>query len=198
MAWLDARTAEANAAVRRLHSGAIREHAAARPMPAPAPGTPDYTRGVSEGALDALGGSLRDLNAIRDANVLRLQKDGCPPEVASRIADLKGKLAAQDAELKGLPVGGSAPAAPRRTAAADPIEVAQSWFKSAPGEAARNQAASDLLDSVLPGGMAETRARPSNPQSLEAGARRNVLSQEIARTEAEIERLQGACIAAKR
>jgi hypothetical protein len=162
---------------------------------AQAPGMPDYNKGVTDGALDALDGSLRDLNAIRDANVLRLQKDGCPPEVASRVADLKGQLAAAQAELKNLG-GADAPAAVHQPAAADPNDVATAWFQSAQSDGPRNPAV-DLVDSVLPADMAPTRA-PQNPQPLLAGLRSQTLAQDVARMQAEIARLQAACIAVKR
>jgi hypothetical protein len=156
---------------------------------------PDYNKGVTDGALDALDSSLRDLNAIRDANVLRLQKDGCPPEVASRIADLKGQLAAAQAELKNL---GStdAPAASHSPATADPNDVAMAWFQDAQGDGPRNPAV-DSVDSVLPADMAPART-PQNPQPVLAGLRRQPLVQDVARIQAEIARLQAACIAVKR
>lgn len=162
---------------------------------AQAPGMPDYNKVVTDGAFGALDGSLRDLNAIRDGNVLRLQKDGCPPEVASRIADLKGQLTAAQAELKNMS-GADAPAVPHRPAAADPNDVATAWFQSAQSDGSGNPAV-DSVDSVLPTDMAPARVL-QNPQPALASLRSQTVGQDVARLQAEIARLQAACIAVKR
>ncbi len=155
---------------------------------------PDYARAISGGTLDGLGGSLKDLNAIRDANVARLQKDGCPPEVATRIADLKGRIAALRA---GASPALAAPKDSESAAVADPIEMAESWFKAAPAELAQDAGTEDPLDSVLPGRKDSTRARPAKAVPLKPGERRMTAAEEITRIDAEIARLQGACIEPK-
>src|SRR5579872_960679 len=92
-------------------------------------------RAADSGALDALNKSLQDLNAVRDANLSLVQKDGCAPELASRIADLKAKLHSDEFELNGTESPAAAPTdahTPEKASAAnaaDPMAVASDWFK---------------------------------------------------------------------
>jgi len=125
--------------------------------------------------LDSLTTSLQDLNAIRDGNLARVQKEGCPPEVASRLADLRSRLRQAD------------PPQPKdRAAAGDPMAIASDWFKQAPKAEAPLPGADThdgkLLDNVL----GESAARP-------AETRRKDTEEEIARIKAEIAQLSGAC-----
>ena len=94
----DADSTEGYYRLRRLHAGPIRAHAEAAGVEVSSQSSPAGSRkppqarlanrrnDVDAGAFDTLGQSMRDLNAIRDANLSRVQKDGCPPEIASRIA----------------------------------------------------------------------------------------------------------------
>src|SRR5215831_9830337 len=73
-------------------------------------------------AVDSLGVSLQDLNAIRDGNLSRIQKDGgCPPETAARLADLRLKLRRAEADLSGETLSTTAPV--------DAQAIAATWFK---------------------------------------------------------------------
>lgn len=159
--------------------------------------SPDYHRGADAGALDAMGQSLIDLNTIRDVNVGRVQKDGCPPEVASRIADLRGRLAL----LKSEPSEHNDPAqtaTPAQGAAgANAIDVAANWYKAndrPPTSVAAGPSPEQLLDSVLPSGGAD---RPKPPLTGSAAARRKAQEDSVAQIEAELAQLLGACVPAK-
>jgi len=131
------------------------------------------------GALDSLSNSLQDLNAIRDGNLTRVQKDGCPPDVSARLAELRAKLAE---------VSGDAPAKPAEKTAADPQAIAAAWFKPAPSQppapkpVVETRESKQLAD-VLPEAPA---AKPVAPARQDNGA-------EIARLKAEITRLSGTC-----
>ncbi|HLN02960.1 MAG TPA: hypothetical protein VK335_26965 [Bryobacteraceae bacterium] len=169
-------------------------------------------RAADSGALDALSKSLQDLNAVRDANLSLVQKDGCAPELASRIADLKAKLRSDEFELNGT----EAPAAPPTDAhtpekvnaanAADPMAVASDWFKhpadpkptARPDDSSRTREAS-LLDSVLTGTQAPVAPeRRFDPKSPEAEQNRKAIEADMARVKSELEQLSSACAAAKR
>ncbi|HTP36666.1 MAG TPA: hypothetical protein VMJ75_31035 [Candidatus Acidoferrales bacterium] len=148
-------------------------------------------------ALDSLTTSLQDLNAIRDGNLVRVQKDGCPPEVTSRIADLRGRLRLDEAELAGE---ASAPGpAKERTNAADPMALAGDWYKQSPKAASRPPAdsgdskESKQLADVLSGVPAPAKHAPR----IDA-QRQKELEEEIARIQAEIAQLSGACATLKR
>jgi hypothetical protein len=157
---------------------------------------PDYNRGPDAGTLDSLGQSLIDLNAIRDSNVGRLQKDGCPPEVANRIAELRGKLARLEGEPGGHADPAQANAPVRRTSGADALDTAANWFKAddhADAAGAAGPSSGALLDSVLPGGEA---TRPK-PLTGDAAARRKTQEDGAAQIKAELAQLQGACVPAK-
>lgn len=168
-------------------------------------------------ALDSLTTSLQDLNAIRDANLSRVQKDGCPPEVTSRLTDLKGKLRQAEAELNGVaaPLPASSQVA-RRVGAGDPTAIAADWYKQTlpdqpeaaraggssvnrPGETGGDNRENKLLSDVLPGGP--TLAGPQrnmDPKSTEVLQRKKDSEEEIARIKAEIAQLSGACASLKR
>jgi hypothetical protein len=166
-------------------------------------------RGIDP-TMDSLSKSLQDLNAIRDGNLGRVQKDGCPPEVASRIGDLNGKLQAYESELNGVQAQVAATARPREASGpADPLSLATDWYKSASaqesanipaGSVAGNRAArqSKMLSDVLAAGPATSPGRSADPGSPEAQKKRQAIEQEIASTKVEIEQLTGACIAPTR
>ena len=168
-------------------------------------------------ALDSLTTSLQDLNAIRDGNLTRVQKDGCPPEVGARLADLKARLLQDEAELTG--VEAPVPAASQskdRGGAADPLAIANDWYKRSPqarsetanrgmGNPSERSGAADpsdrearLLSGVLSGGTnTATPERRVDAQSPETLRRQKALEDEIARTQAEISQLSAACTAVK-
>ena len=158
-------------------------------------------------AFDALSRSLRDLNAIRDGNLSRVQKDGCPPEIASRIADLKGKLQNDDFELNGreAPGTGSAvPKAPEKSSTGDPLALAADWFKrppdrepGAPAPASGGSSReSRLLDEAL-NGSERAATLQQDPKSPEAERARKSIQDDMARIQAELAQLSGACASSK-
>ena len=168
---------------------------------------PAAPRNTIDPSIDSLSKSLQDLNAIRDANLGRVQKGGCPPEVAARIADLKGKLQAYEAELNGVDAAAAAPGRPTvRSGANDPLSLAGDWYKrpagqetAAPSAGTRESRESKLLDEVLAGGAANPPPqRRIDPKSPEAEQKRKAVEQDIARIKAEIDQLSGACAAARR
>ena len=166
-------------------------------------------------ALDSLTTSLQDLNAIRDANLSRVQKDGCPPEVTARMADLKGRLRQQEAELTGVeaPVPITSQTK-QRSNATEPATIASDWYKQSPdqqeglargvgassssSDEARSNHESQLLADVLSPrptvAASERRIDPKSPQGIQ---KQRALEEEIARTKTEIAQLSGACTALK-
>jgi len=154
-------------------------------------------------ALDSLTTSLQDLNAIRDGNLGRVQKDGCPPEVASRIAVLRTRLRQDESRLNGSDAPASAAEKPKDHAAGDPMAIASDWFKDPPKEAnsTGTQAAppagtheSKLLDSVLVAQPSPATSPSAKEKALEPQDRKE-LEDEIARIKAEIAQLSAACMA---
>ncbi len=153
-------------------------------------------------ALGSLNSSLQDLNAIRDGNLSRIQKDGCPPEVTSRLADLKGKLRQDEAQLAGAEVPAAAPPMAHGNTA-DAQSIADGWYKPAqtsqpeasrPDEAAGGNRQAKQLADVLPGATAAPAGgRRIEAVSAEAQQRQKALEEEIARLKAEIAQLSGAC-----
>ena len=176
--------------------------------PAPnAPATSDGAHAADTGALDALGKSLQDLNAVRDANLSLIQKDGCAPELAARITDLKARLRSDEFELNGT----EAPAAANdvhtegKANSADPMAVASDWFKQ-PADSKQPAAASDssrsresaLLDAVLTGTEGpKPQPRRLDPASPEAEQKRKRMEADMARVRAELDQLSGACASKK-
>jgi hypothetical protein len=168
----------------------------------------DAGKGIDSGALDSLSKSLQDLNAIRDGNLGRVQKDGCPPGIASRIADLSRKLQSDVFELNGgkppaaVPTAGST----EKSGQADPLAVAGDWFKRpssqrSPGSDSGNGNAPEgkLLDAVLTGAEPAASAPKLwiDPNSPEAAQKRKALEEDIARIKTEMEQLAGACASTK-
>lgn len=163
----------------------------------------------TENALDSLVTSLQDLNAIRDGNLTRVQKDGCPPEVTSRLADLRGKLQQDEAELTGTEAPKAAGVAAKdRPAPGDAMAIASDWFKqpakaenapaaaaSSSGDARESKLLADALSGPAP---AAASARRIDPKSPEAQQRQKDLETEIAGIKAEITQLSGACATLKK
>lgn len=109
------------------------KRATASTQPAPA-------RDASSSALDALITSNENLNTIRDSNVRKLG-EGCAPEVALRIGEIRGQLG-----ISSTPV--------RKDAASDAalLALAAGWYKSqnsSPAVTPKNT--NDAVASVLPG-----------------------------------------------
>ena len=147
-------------------------------------------------ALDSLSASTADLNAIRDGNLRRLTSDGCPPEVSARIAEVKGRLAAFEAELKGVEPAGVPEKKAASAAPGSALALASDWFKSkdaTPTEASTHPG--DQLDSVLPGGATRTAATAKAPLTAE---RRKTLEQDVESFKAELEHLVVACPGGKK
>jgi hypothetical protein len=104
---------------------------------------------ASEHAIDSLL-STEDLNSIRDGYVRRLAGDGCRPEVAIRVAELRWKLDENDSR------GRAQNAAAQRTAfelEGSLVILAAGWYQSpteaAPPRANREAERTRLLEFVL-------------------------------------------------
>lgn len=169
--------------------------------PKPAAGTPSKganppaSSRADSAAFDSLSKSLQDLNVIRDGNLSLVQKDGCAPELASRIADLKAKLNAPDSS-----VAAHATAKPQeKTSDTDPMAVANDWFKPASTSkqtAPRSTRESSLLDAVLRRTPAAPE-RPAEPDAPGGGQNQKLSDAEMVSVKSELEQLSSAC-AAKR
>jgi hypothetical protein len=136
------------------------------------------------GAVDSLTNSLQDLNAIRDANLTRVQNEGCPPETAVRLADLRARLRLSESG-QALSNEAGVPA--------DAPSIAANWFKRPPLDRPEDASAREnrLLTEVLPGATAAAaKSQPVAPQKAS--------EDEIARLKAEIARLSGTCVAARK
>jgi hypothetical protein len=140
--------------------------------------------------MDSLNNSLQDLNAIRDANLSRIQNGGCAPETAARLADLRLKLRQVEAELSGESLSKS-------STTVDPQVIAADWFKrpaldqSEPASARESR----LLTQVLPGGVTLPAANVKPQQSVE---QKKALEDEVSRQKAEISRLSATCATVKK
>jgi hypothetical protein len=170
---------------------------------------PDASGAVDADAFHSLSKSLEDRNAIRDGNLSLVQKDGCPPELTSRIADLKAKLQGYEHELTGAsmaPAPASGPRSPEKSGAPDALAIANDWFKHAPDRqpaAAGSESdvnrtrESKLLDAALAG--TETGIVPEHVEAKSTDAERNrkIVEEDMARVKAELEQLSDACAARK-
>lgn len=153
------------------------------------------SRTPDSGAFDSLSKSLQDLNVIRDGNLSLVQKDGCAPELASRIADLKAKLNESDEAAEPPAAAKTA----EKTRDADPMALANDWFKQASGSkqaASNHMRENSLLDAVLNG----TQGAPERSTGMKSsrGEHGQKLSEaEMASAKSELAQLSRAC-AAKR
>jgi len=174
---------------------------------------PDSGNPIDSNAFDSLSKSLQDLSAVRDGNLWRVQKDGCPPEIASRMADLRGKLETDESELKGGE--SSTPVTPGagskdKTGSTDRLAIAADWFKhpadteastavAGSGATDVNSRESKLLEAALAG--SRSAAAPgalADPKSPEGERARKAAEENIARIKAELAQLSGACTAPKK
>jgi hypothetical protein len=123
--------------------------------------------------MDSLTNSLQDLNAVRDGNLSRVQKDGCTAETATRLTELRGKLRQLDGET------------------VDAQAIAADWFKpSVVKQEDPSERENRLLDAVLPGAA----AAPAKPVVQRPKAN----EEELARLRSEIARLAAACATVRR
>ena len=155
-------------------------------------------RPPSDGApgrtVESLLNSTEDLNSIRDGYLRRLAGDGCPPDVAIRVADLRARLSEG-----GSPSGGARRAARDNDAAQDEssaelegslLLLAAQWNQARPeatpakASAGRDSERARLLDMVL--SPADPRAAATQP-----GA-------DAASMKTELDRLLAGCHAAAR
>lgn len=141
---------------------------------------PDYHNNKAPAALGDSSNSLANLDTIRDRNLHRAQKGGCPPEVSARIADLKWKLGTLNPRAPGSPAqSASAMGGPRPASHAT---IASEWFQAPPSEAAADT--KETLDSVLPVSLASP---PKPVQKTD--------SRDAEQIRAEIKTLEAACVA---
>jgi len=168
---------------------------------------------IDSNAFDSLNKSLQDLSAVRDGNLWRVQKDGCPPEIASRMADLRGKLETAELELKGPE--SSAPSvagagSKEMRGSSDGLAIAAEWFKhpadkeasttaTGSGTADVNSRESRLLETALAGnGSGAAPESRVDPKSPEGERTRKAAEEDIARIKGELAQLSGACTAPKK
>ena len=158
----------------------IRDTTPFKPNSAPA-----ADRAAGARTLDSLGASTQDLNAIRDANLTRITKDGCAPEVSARIAELRGKLLVYTSPAADPPSRGPDKPTPPPAAANSAAAVAADWYKAPPGRnPSRPSGAKDPLDAVLPSGALKTPGQKA-------------AEQDVATLKVELEHLSAACPGAK-
>lgn len=133
-------------------------------------------------SLDSLLNSTEDLNSIRDGYLRRVAGDGCRPDVAIRVAELRSRLGEN-----GRP-NGQAPIAAASSQTSADLEsslllLAAGWYQSrpdhAPPRANREADRNQLLDFVL------------SPKDPEAGAAQSAA--DAAQVKAELDRLLATC-----
>lgn len=84
-------------------------------------------------AMQSILSSTEDLNAIRDAYLSRLSGDGCSPDVAARVAELRAQLGEKPESRGPGPRAGT-----QRSAAdlqASMLALAADWYNRRPVEA---------------------------------------------------------------
>lgn len=133
--------------------------------------------------IDSVLSSTEDLNSIRDAYLRRLGGDGCRPDVAVRVAELRARLD-QTGTNRDRPQMTAAVIQQTSAEMADSLLVLASGWYQARGESATQRAnpereRAQLLDQVL--AFKDTQA-PAAAPTLDA-----------AQSKAELERLLATC-----
>jgi hypothetical protein len=136
---------------------------------------------VSGRTIDSILDSTEDLNSIRDGYLRRLAGDGCPPDVAVRVADLRARLRGDGSRSATTP---AAPQSRQSEAdlAASLLLLAARWYDAppatgaAPAIAARDADRTRLLELLL------------SPKEPPAAA-----SADPAQMKAELDRLLAGC-----
>jgi hypothetical protein len=150
------------------------------------PAEPETAREMNLDVLHTMKTSSEDLNSIRDGNLQRVQHGSCAPEVSSRIAELKSRLAQLAAPGERPPA--EAPAAKPAAAGRPAAAAAETWFEPAPAKAGAAPGSADKgseLDAVLGAAPAAPPVvRPAASPADEA---------EVSRLRAELSRLSGLC-----
>ena len=156
------------------------------PVATPAPAQDAPSAAPAPQTLDSILSATENLNSIRDGYLRRLAGDGCAPDVAVRVAELRAQLRAR--------AGAEAKKAPTAMSSADLenslLVLAVSWYTWRPVEPAPAKSTvtdmerNRLLSSVL---AQQQPAQAGGPQP-DGPAQLN----------AELERLLESCRAAKR
>jgi hypothetical protein len=138
--------------------------------------------GAPERTIDSLLNSTEDLNSIRDAYLRRLGGDGCRPDVAIRVAELRARLDDNDLH-RGRPQNTAAAIQQTNAELTDSLLIlASGWYQPrAENTASRANPERDraqLLDFVLS-------AKDSVPAASPGAA--------AAQSKAELERLLATC-----
>lgn len=141
-----------------------------------------------ERAIDSVLNSTEDLNSIRDAYVRRLAGDGCRPEVAIRVAELRANLEETDTH-RGRSQTTAAAAQQTSAELTDSLLIlASGWYQprpeSEPPRVNPDRDRAQLLDQVLS-------ARDSQSAAPSTGA-------DPAQAKAELDRLLATCRGAGR
>lgn len=140
--------------------------------------------------IDSILESTEDLNSIRDGYLRRLAGDGCPPDVAMRVADLRARLHGDGSRSSATPAAGTGAAQPRQSGAdleGSLLILAAKWYDAppaasvAPALAARDADRARLLELVL---------SPKEPQAATGGA-------DAIQMKAELDRLLVGCRAGR-
>ncbi len=146
-------------------------------QPAPAPGQ----------TIDSVLDSTVDLNSIRDEYVRRVAGDGCRPDVAIRVAELRARL--QENSPRASQASG--PAASSQTSSdleGSLLILAAGWFQprteQAPPRASHEADCAQLLDFVL---------SPRDPEGIQARS-----GQDAGSVKAELDQLLATCRAGGR
>jgi len=137
----------------------------------------DQTReaGVSGQALESVLSSGENLNLIRDGFLRRLSGDGCPPDVAARVAELRVQL--HEGEVRHGAAGAGDKGAPRSAQSSAEFEsamyvLASTWYAKrgvdTPAATARTSDAerARLLEYVLSPGDSKAAAQSADAAQM--------------------------------
>ena len=140
-------------------------------------------------AIESILSSTEDLNSIRDGYLRKLSGDGCSPDVAARVAELRAQLGEKaESGSRGQP------ATTQRSAAdleSSMLALAADWYNRRPAESSSIASANPATRDAERGKLLESVLSPRDSQP--AGA-----ALDKAQLKAELDRLLAACKPAQR
>jgi hypothetical protein len=172
----------------------IRENRIVTP-PKDGGGTPEPQPNAVPGrSVESMVSSTQDLNAIRDGYLRALSGDGCAPDVAARVAELRALLGEKKPE--GSPAAGGQ-AAPAGKSAADlessMLALALDWYNRPAADNSSIASANPAAREAERAQLLEAALTPRQPQGVEA---RN--SVDAAVLKSELQRLLASCHSPRR
>jgi hypothetical protein len=149
--------------------------------------------GVPGQTLDSVLWSTENLNLIRDGFLRRLSGDGCPPDVAARVADLRAQLHEGETRHGGVPAAAEKPAAASERSSAE-LEsalfvLASTWYTKRSPDTAAGTARASADQEAERAGLLEAVLASESQAAAQAS--------DTAKMRAELERLLAGCRSGK-